>query len=468
MLVTAAAGSIRVLAARAPSRVLAAVALIAEAASGHAAATPAPALAILSFAVHLGAVGTWLTGLLVAALSGERLVTALQAFAPYAVRAAVIVALTGIVNTWLELSSPADLLRTPYGQTLLVKIGAFAVMVTLGWLHHRRRQSPRPREHVRAPLRAELVAAGAALVLTTALVGFPNPPREAAEAHAIASGDLRLADINLEQAVSVADASGEFVVALTLWPPEPGPVDVRVNVMGVDAGDAVRDVVVQATSGEERVATDLQPCGLGCFQGRAKLSRPGRWEFEVAATSHRGPLGLQASLPLPTPPGEDELQRALTAMEQLETARIREELRASEEADEIVSTFRAPDTLRFEVSGGVNTLIVIGDTGYRKRSPDGPWARQDWPEPGYSWPEGYYDDFWAEGATAVRVLGREQVDDVPSHVVAFVRPDVSTWFRLWVGVDDGLVRRLEMTTQGHLMTHRYRAFNEPVDVEPPV
>ena len=54
-----------------------------------------------------------------------------------------------------------------------------------------------------------------------------------------------------------------------------------------------------------------------------------------------------------------------------------------------------------------------------------------------------------------------------SYVVTFVRPDLPGWFRLWVGVEDGLVRRELMLAEGHLMDHRYWDFNAPLDVRPP-
>lgn len=55
-----------------------------------------------------------------------------------------------------------------------------------------------------------------------------------------------------------------------------------------------------------------------------------------------------------------------------------------------------------------------------------------------------------------------------SNVVAFVRPQLPAWFRLWVGQRDGLVRRPEMLAEGHLMDHRYVGFDEPLDLRPPI
>lgn len=75
-------------------------------------------------------------------------------------------------------------------------------------------------------------------------------------------------------------------------------------------------------------------------------------------------------------------------------------------------------------------------------------------------------DFW-KGAAAVRILGSDTVDGVSSEVIAFVRPDVPAWFRVWVGTSDGLVRRADMRAEGHIMDHTYTDLNGPITVQTP-
>src|SRR5439155_13438670 len=98
---------------------------------------------------------------------------------------------------------------------------AFVAMATFGLLHFLWRRRPRvPAAQVRLPLRAEFVAATTALVLATLLVGFPNPPREAeATASELTTTDPLLAALAGKDALSIADASGPFVVGLTILPP---------------------------------------------------------------------------------------------------------------------------------------------------------------------------------------------------------------------------------------------------------
>ena len=68
---------------------------------------------------------------------------------------------------------------------------------------------------------------------------------------------------------------------------------------------------------------------------------------------------------------------------------------------------------------------------------------------------------------AVRLLGQETVDGVPCEVIGFLRPDIPAWFRVWVGVSDGLVRREVMRAEGHLMNHTYVDLNGPISVQQP-
>lgn len=53
-------------------------------------------------------------------------------------------------------------------------------------------------------------------------------------------------------------------------------------------------------------------------------------------------------------------------------------------------------------------------------------------------------------------------------VLSVARPDVDAWFELYVGEDDGLVRRMVMTAEGHLMRQTYGEFNAPGTIDAPV
>jgi putative copper export protein len=448
-------------------RLLVAVALVSEAASGHAASSPAPVVATISFSVHLLAVGTWGFAIVASMLSSERLRTALATFTPYAVGAAVAVAVTGLANAALELSAPSDLISTGYGRTLLLKTVAFVVIAGLGLSHYVLRRMPPPTTRwLKLPLRAEAGVTVIAVALATVLVGFPNPPREteAAEHQEDASSIIQFVR---QDAVSVAQGSGPLVIGLSLAPARPGPVDFRVDVLGVEPGDALREAEVRgrSDSGSE-IQVPLSPCGSGCFQGDGVVDAAGEWRMSLSIVSNRGRVELEAAIPLPTPDGRGELERAVTAMEKLRSARMRQDLSGRVGGATIVSRylFEAPDKMDIRVED--SHRIIIGDSEYRRGGEDDRWHKTDWPGSPFTWPEDYYRSFWRD-ATATRVLGTEMVEGERYRVVSFVRPDLPAWFRLWVRVSDGVVVRQEMRAEGHIMDDIYSRFNAPLAVRPP-
>ena len=450
------------------SALLAAVAILADAASGHAASSAAPPVAIASFSLHLAAVGVWTWAIVASLLASRDLRRALGAFTPYAVVAGAVVAATGLVNAILELAGPADLVGTGYGLVLLAKSAAFVTMAGLGLTHFLWRRRPVVSEAtLRLPLRSEAVAATLAVVLATLLVSFPNPPRQAvASASDLTGTDPVLAELGDRDALSIADASGPFVVGLTILPPKPGRAEARVTVLGVEPDDGLRNARLTASSQGGQVESMLdQPCGLGCFAGSIEFGKAGDWQLKVEIDSNRGPVAISATVPLPTPDGAAALGRTLTAEERLRTTAMTERLSGSVGGPTFVTTYRfeAPDKAELKLKD--DTTILAGEAQFR-RTGDGPWEKSTFPPPGFTWPAGYYREFWGDMA-APRILESETVDGVKAQVIAFVRPDVPAWFRIWVRSSDGVVLRQEMRAEGHLMDQTYSALNEPLTITLP-
>jgi len=442
------------------------VALVAEGTSGHAAATGHPVLAVASIAVHLAAVGVWVFAI-AGCLASTRMVAALAVFSPYAVGASVVVAGTGGLNTAFELARPADLVGTGYGLAVLAKIVVLGVMASLGLTHWLlRRRTPAAAARASVPLRMEGIAALAALAVATVLVGFPNPPQEAAAAEREQGADPALLHLAGREALSIGGASGPFVVGLTVLPPRPGPVEYRVQVLGVDPGDGLRDALVRAepAAGGTGDEARLAPCGFGCFAGHGRIPTSGTWRLSVNINSNREPLVVVSTVPLPTPDGDAVVSRALAAMGRLRSARLDEHLRSSVGSPGVRATyeFRAPDAFAFQVNGA--DRVEIGTRIWQRDGPTQPWSQESDPV-GFSWPAGYFRSFWGPGVAA-RVLGVETVDGVPSEVVAFVRPELPAWLRIWVGSSDGLVRREQMRADGHVMDHTWGGFDAPVAISP--
>ena len=449
---------------------LATLAVVAEAASGHAGSNPQPVLATFAFAVHLAVVGAWLFAIVAALLAREDRRWVLARFTPPAVLAAVAAGATGVASAWLELTGFSDLLTTAYGQTVLAKGAVFVGMALLGLEHWRRRR--RGDAEVVGVVRAEAVVALVAVGVATVLVGFPNPPREAATAAAANDPTTVLMDTLAQPAVSVAGRSGPYVVGVTVTPPGPGDVEVVVQVEGVEPGDGIRGVEVAGT-GPGTAETALQECGVGCFSGRLDLSGRGDWTLQVTGRTNAEPLDTSVTIPLPAEEGRQRFQAMLEGTGQLSSARVREELRSRAEGDPIVSRYRyvAPDRMRWDVgptgSTPDSTRIAIGDTGYLT-DPDQPsgWKTYDWIGEPFSWPEGFYRDFFTD-ATAIRVLGSDKVDGVPTTLLAFTQPTYPAWYRVWVDDQDRL-RRLEMLADAHFMDQTFTDLNADLQVRPPV
>lgn len=120
--------------------------LLAPSLSGHARAAEAEyRFAVFSDWLHLAAAGIWVGGLFQMALTvpksighltGEQrlgvLARVIPLFSRLAVAATILIALTGIYNSWIHLNGFSDLWRAPYGITLLIKIVLFLPMLALG------------------------------------------------------------------------------------------------------------------------------------------------------------------------------------------------------------------------------------------------------------------------------------------------------------------------------------------------
>ena len=442
----------------------AAAAVVAEASAGHAASTSMPALAIPILTAHVVAVGTWLFAI-AAALTATRVSVALAHLSRPAVVAAAGAGVTGAFNTVLELSKPDDLIGTGYGQAVVVKVWIFAVMVGVGLVHRRARRRRQPEPLLRRPLGGEASAAVIALAAAALLAGFPNPPGEAAGDEQRGGLTAQLTALTNQDALSMADSSGPFVVGVTVVPPRPGPVRIQLQTVGVEPGDGLRDASIRATApNQPEVAVKLRSCGLGCFTGDARIPGPATWAFGVAVTTNRGPIELTVSAPLPAPPGTETMGRALARMGGLTSATMREQLRSTSGSPAVEATyrFRAPDAFTYSVNGTVRT--TIGDRVYARDS-GGSWTT-DKKGAQFSWPANYFSAFWGPG-NAARVIGQDIVDGRSTDIVAFVRPELPAWFRIWIDTDDGVVRREEMRAQAHLMDHQWGGFDQPVDIPTP-
>lgn len=158
--------------------------------SGHAVGSESlPALAVAIDGVHVLAASAWM-GTLLALLAagvpaavrgggGTGMVSDLVGiFSPMALTFAAVVVGTGVVSAILHLDAVHQLWTSAYGRTLLLKVGAVAIVAAVG-AYNWRAVRPRLASTGPAPLRRtaplELVAAAVVLVLTAVLVATPTP-----------------------------------------------------------------------------------------------------------------------------------------------------------------------------------------------------------------------------------------------------------------------------------------------------
>jgi copper transport protein len=433
------------------------VTLIALAAAGHAAAVSPPWWGIGVDAIHLVAAGLWAGGILGLATlrppagwrhgEGRALI---DRFTPVALGAFVVTIGFGALRSAQELAALDDLFDTSYGRVVLLKILGVLLMVplsTLLWLRISR--SARGEAAV-----AVLVIAAAAL-----LAAYPLPPARLGEAEAGEAPPLGESALPRSGDLTLGGSAGEVLVGLTVRPGTPGPNDVLVYVLPLEGEEGAEGLPVRISLSGRTEAMEV--CGPTCRRAEAELRGEERVRVIVG-----GAVGGAATfrLPgLPAPDGTELFREMQDRMHQLRTYRIDEVLSSGRATVKATYAFQAPDRMRIAVEGGGHR-IVIGDREWRREEPGDPWREESaFPPrvPRFIWDSG-------EAPTAPRILGRERLDGVNTTVLSFVGGPGRTaiWFRLWVD-GGGLVRRAEMRAIGHFMDHRYLAFDDPFQIEPP-
>jgi putative copper resistance protein D len=176
--------------------VVAVVAVLPPAFTGHAAEAADHGTAVSSLVFHLAGVTVWaggLVGLLTYASrrpgaggGHERTVSptarrqelhaAAQRFSGIALVCVGVVAVSGVVNAWVRLHSVAAVLGSPYGRLVLAKTAALVVLAAMGYRHRRSTLEPIARGRRGAFLRlatAEVLVMAATIGLAVGLSRTP-------------------------------------------------------------------------------------------------------------------------------------------------------------------------------------------------------------------------------------------------------------------------------------------------------
>ena len=271
---------------------------LATAMGGHARTLRHAVLGVPALTIHLLALGVWVGGLGVLLVLGRAAWSVLagpqrsglaammvRRFSGVAVLAVAAVILSGLVSATLDLASPADLVNLAYGRMLLVKSVLLQVALVLAARHlwfvpdalAESAANDRGVEATTAFQRSALaeLAVLALVVVAGASLMVMIPGRTAAQA-----SSYRL---------DLQGRAGEYTVAMSLVPDEPGDNQIYVAFFGNHLAPA--RVVTSPTAlfgyaGGGRLPTPLVWVSDGRFSGQ--ITAPTVARYDLVVTSGRG------------------------------------------------------------------------------------------------------------------------------------------------------------------------------------
>ena len=389
-------------------------AIVALVAGGHASvATPIiPSIGL--WALHAGAAIIWLASLARAAWIVASSAPAKQKrgsvnrYARIAIASLIVLAVTGIYQSVIEIREPGLLTSTTYGQALLVKGAMVAATLALALFGRTRGlagldENPRPLSRT---MTVE-VAFVAAAILVGAVMAEGVPARSEALARRLAAVTppptgpaLRLADLAGSNTVGIAVMNGAVLV--NLLDETAAPLTAKVTIT-VRTDSATTSPIAAHSCGAGCYAADLQvPNGLSTLQ------------VTIRPPNHPA---IAASFPIrwPLPPDATALVRSAVA-------RL-----AAEPAIEITEIVTSDSTHAFPAT--ITTLPGADLIAALVFAPD--------------------------GATDARLLGVDQIDGRSLRHAAYYLPGANLWHELWID-NDLRIYRHRLISPGHRILDSYR------------
>ncbi len=242
---------------------------------------------VLAASVWVGAIACLLLALpaatreLATADRGRLLLATLTRFSPLALAAVAAIAITGVVQAYIDVRSVHGLLHSTYGALVIAKVALLLALVSLGWLH-RERVLPALRRLVdarlspgaagvlaRRTLRGELALMLAVFGVTAALISY-TPPIDAEAGPFSASTTIGAAELEL-----------------TVEPAQAGPNTAHLYLFDARTG-------AQYTATRQLTVTASLPAkGIGPLPLHATLTGPGHYVLNSAVLSPAGTWRLQ-------------------------------------------------------------------------------------------------------------------------------------------------------------------------------
>ena len=267
---------------------------ITPALAGHASIQSPTAVFFPSDVLHVLAASVWVGGIACLLLAlpaatrelrpadrGRLLLAVLARFSPLALASVIAIAITGVVQAYIDVRSFEGLLHTTYGTLILIKVALLLALIGLGWVN---------RERV-IPALGRIVDAGG------------SPGRTGALARRTMRGELALMVVVfgvtaalVSYAPPIDAASGPFATNTTLGPielemtVEPAKVGLNtVHMYLIDAKDGA-----QYTGTKELVVTARLPGkGIGPLPLHPTLAGPGHYILSSAVLSPGGEWQIQ-------------------------------------------------------------------------------------------------------------------------------------------------------------------------------
>jgi copper transport protein len=257
--------------------------------AGHASIESPTGVFFPSDVLHVGAASIWVGGIacLLLALPGatrqlegpERsrlLLAALARFSPIALSSVVVIAITGIIQAYIDVRSVHGLLHSTYGALIIVKTVLLALLIGIGWIN-RERVIPALERLVgdgrspggigalaRRTLRGELGLMLCVFGVTAALISYA-PPIDAA------SGPF-----------STNTTIGSAELEMTVEPAKVGLNTIHLYLINAKTG-------AQFTATKELTAAARLPSkGIGPLPLKANLAGPGHYVLNAAVLSPGG------------------------------------------------------------------------------------------------------------------------------------------------------------------------------------
>jgi copper transport protein len=249
---------------------------------------PSDVLHVLAASVWVGGIACLLLALPAATRAldgadrGRLLLAVLARFSPLALGAVIAIAITGVVQAYIDVRSLHGLFHSTYGALVLVKVGLLLVLITLGWIN-RERVIPALRRIVdsgrtpgptgvlaRRTMRGELALMLCVFGVTAALISYTPPI------------DAEAGPFSTNTTIGAAE------LEMTLEPAEAGPNTAHLYLINAKTGTqftATKELSVTASlpaKGIGPLVLRVTPAGPGHYiLNSALLSPAGTWEIQI-------------------------------------------------------------------------------------------------------------------------------------------------------------------------------------------